>query len=756
MSNVRVNAEIQNTREVSATRIKDELYIFNGTYPLYYKGDGNLYLLPEHDTTYTEIVVAGHNTMMANFEENYYPNINDLSMNAVSVFNNSTANDSLFRVTDFKFSPKLPFERRSDFTRIENEQISFKAVFSIPEIYFGAAPEKKLFVEIFQRPALPGNVEGSYQEVGVARQRFKNVLTTPPTTIGAENTPLILTTAVKNNIAAIEYRVDIGNIDVGIRDILLLFTIRETVNDETVVLAQDRVEIRDLTISAIKIENYPINQTGLQTRGGFRLKAPWTANKVIEHYGQLIAWGSTSMPSTVFISNNFNLSYFPFLYTFTFETDENERINSITPYMNILVVQSDSKTWGIKGTNPVRFLDAFGEVPNPNAYTPFSINLSIGNIAPKSVRPVRNRLYFLSQEGLMELTSLFATDDRYNVRPLDRNIENIIPRDRKAVAIQFDNQYWINFPSTGETFRYYIDKEAWVKDTYNFKEFNGIYQFYNRNGKLHMVTQPMLIEEGNGNFTLYEAVVDESLATDLGVPISSKFLTSKLSQDYPFHWKRYQEMKLDFSIQNQYMPNRSPITLADSKISGFVGQNVETIFTGTFEPFHYYTVAYNTILDEDLEPINVNNNTLTAEVKNGMIRFQVLKNVPDEIVIRFPKGNLTIDEIEEFTVVDDTYDKGLLYDLRIMADNNTLIRDDFDSYAPVTKAIEIDAGSQFENLNFGFTKFGDVTTFVQTTKLYGNGYNINMYYRDESNIKWTLETIGITYKMRRTRSDKRG
>jgi len=89
-----------------------------------------------------------------------------------------------------------------------------------------------------------------------------------------------------------------------------------------------------------------------------------------------------------------------------------------------------------------------------------------------------------------------------------------------------------------------------------------------------------------------------------------------------------------------------------------------------------------------------------------------------------------------------------------MADNNTMIRDDFKSYVPIEKTI--DTGTSFSNITFGNTNFGDVTTFVQTTKLYGNGYDINVYYRDESNIKWTLETMGVTYKMRRTRSDRRG
>ena len=53
----------------------------------------------------------------------------------------------------------------------------------------------------------------------------------------------------------------------------------------------------------------------------------------------------------------------------------------------------------------------------------------------------------------------------------------------------------------------------------------------------------------------------------------------------------------------------------------------------------------------------------------------------------------------------------------------------------------------FEN-----SHLGKPVTFVHTNKLYGSGYDIEMHYKDQAKVKWTLETVGIAYKMRRTRS----
>lgn len=815
-------AEFQNERPVGAARIKDIMYIFNGSYPVYYTGDGELYMFPEYQPTFSEQVVAGPNTMMDDFEDYYYNRDFDLP-------NNQPGNT--LELLDFEFKPRIPYQikdpgdtdpqievrvaykynQNAEYLETFSQFLPHKYIETVPSLpdyesvdysYYAAnkyivyADNLEAFYKTndaetgwdFVFPTRGNGFETHYEIVARAYFRASSVAVSDEDWIEIDeenlNYPIISNKfpgneevriidgvkTVLNNFADINANqpipIKVGGISSGLRDIKIdLFLKRqhyatfpdnpEASRFRNVTRFSERlipfttIEFDEVEITSEKLENFPTENE--PTRGGFTLHAPWTCNQVIEHYGKLIAFGSEEQPETVFVSSVENFAYFPYNYTIDFNNDLKEGVNSMVPFMNILVVQSDSYTWGLKGSSPQIYIDDEGQDLNPNAYQVITINSSVGSIAPKSVRPVRNRLYFLSQEGIMELTSLFATDDRYNVKPLDRNIQNLIPQDKNATAIQFDNQYWIHFPSTKQTFRYYIDKQAWVKDSFDFADFNGIHRYFIRDGELNFITNPMVIESGNP--IIYQGVIDYSLATDFDQPITSQFLTSKMHQEYPFHWKRYKELKLDFSIQNEYMPNRAPLQLSsvDEEIDSGL---VEVTFSAPMIKNHAYTVAFNIEVPENANVVVNDFSSENISVKEGMIRFVLPNEVPNEIVITFPDDSYAIEDIQGFTVVDDTYDAGLLYDLRIMADNNTMIRDDFKNYAPVEKTI--DTGTKFSNITFGNTNFGDVTTFVQTTKLYGNGYDINVYYKDESNIKWTLETMGITYKMRRTRSDRRG
>ena len=139
------------------------------------------------------------------------------------------------------------------------------------------------------------------------------------------------------------------------------------------------------------------------------------------------------------------------------------------------------------------------------------------------------------------------------------------------------------------------------------------------------------------------------------------------------------------------------------------------------------------------------------------IVFQTTQDItPDQdIEIRFT----TPSDFEFNSVVlsDETYDKNLAFNIDIVSDNNSLIRgvDVADSYYDnKLKLVSDELGvmaNTFENI-FENSQFGKAYKFLHTSKLYGSGYDIEMYYEDSSKVKWTLETIGVTYKMRRTRS----
>lgn len=795
---------LQNSREINATRIKDVLYIFTGTYPVYYKGDGKLYMFPEYQPSFSEQVVAGHNTMISDFEEYYYGrNFKTLPANQIA---------SRPSVIDFEFQPKLPYQIKEDTEtdpQIEvrlsyNYRDAYAAGFSgfLPPTYKGvvdtfsnlpASPnvndfyyindEKRFYfyddpdwvrvstlnvangfgqyyeieTKVYFRPSSVGSSEADWIEVEDGNFET-DVFTNSNPTSRFEIVDGVYEDRKTGNINTTEpLKVTIDNISAGLRDIRVEFIVNRSGYESEYVdtfgqavrteqrfvtrkIYSEFVDFDEVDITLFKLENYPTDEE--PDRANFKLHAPWSCNNVIEHFGNLLAFGSLKNPETIFVTARENLFYLPANYTIDLNTDLKEPVNSVVPYMNILVAQSDSYTWGIKGSTPQRFFDEFGENQNPAAYQVFSINASVGSIAPKSVRPIRNRLYFLSQEGLMELTSLFATDDRYNVKPIDRNIINLIPQDKKAVGIQFDNQYWINFPSTGETFRYYIDKEAWVRDTVNFDDFNGIYRYYNKDGVLHFITNPMVIEDGN--FEIYEGVVDDSLATDFGQIIETEMLTSKMNQDYPFHWKRYKEYKLDFSIQNEYLP-RGVIEVNS------VDVGAELTFSAPFEKNHTYSVAFENDLD-NVQNLNVTN-VESFEAKNGLIYFTVGPNPPSEVTIVFDAFTFTTD----FTLTDETYDNNLEFDIAVTSNNNALIRgtyvaDNFYSEESPQTSNELGIMANTFEDTFGNSKLGKATTFVHTNKLYGSGYDIEMHYKDQAKVKWTLETVGVAYKMRRTRS----
>jgi hypothetical protein len=312
-----------------------------------------------------------------------------------------------------------------------------------------------------------------------------------------------------------------------------------------------------------RVEEIPVNDPA----------ALWTCNKVLNHYGKLMAYGSTIYPDRLFIGHPTFIHYFPFFFTRDFQSDDQKPILQITPFMNILVVQNETYSWGLKGIDAVLGAENF--------YTPFVISPIYGTIAPKSVRPIRNQLFFLSADGIVSLQSLYAIDDQYNVKHMDKNIQNIVPADPDAVAIQYDDQYWIHFPNTptGITLRYHVDLRAWMKDTYfeyngvdnNGKPqksetiFNGVHKYIRKDDGLILITNPMKfadkvsITEEATNYRILKLHVDYSMATDIGETPRTLFETSYLDQDHPFNEKRYMEQKMDFTIQNEYHLGKEPL-----------------------------------------------------------------------------------------------------------------------------------------------------------------------------------------------------
>jgi hypothetical protein len=66
--------------------------------------------------------------------------------------------------------------------------------------------------------------------------------------------------------------------------------------------------------------------------------------------------------------------------------------------------------------------------------------------------------------------------------------------------------------------------------------------------------------------------------------------------------------------------------------------------------------------------------------------------------------------------------------------------------------VEIALGTTFGEWEFNQDPLGEAINVVKTVKLSGKGYNIKTVFVDFTRSKWTLETLGIAYKLRKTRS----
>jgi hypothetical protein len=495
-------------------------------------------------------------------------------------------------------------------------------------------------------------------------------------------------------------------------------------------------------------------------------KAVWSCNRVIEHFGKLMVWGSQEMPNSVFYSFPDRPTYFPQNFYLNFGNDSEVPVEAVTPYMNVLVVQTADQTWGVRGNS--------GLITAPSPYTSFTINSTVGAIAWKSVRPVRNHLFFLSKQGVIALKSLYAADEQYNIEFMDRNIRNIVPQDTNAVGIQFDNQYWLNFPESGITLRWYIDKKAWVLDKYTaWFDFNGVHKWQIINGMLEFITYPSVFEDNEAlpdNVAFYKIGIDYSLPTDLGKNVVSKIETSFLNQNYPFHPKNYKEAKLDFTVQNEYNLSKDalaiyPWTSEDTEKAITVEGTDVTISSVSVDKNHRYRLTFDAYTPDGETPtpwdftdgtidIDGDSSSVTIEeTGEGYVQFLLPNDIDGSVTITFSFPNITIDtENDEIDFRDVTYDNELSFAVQVVSENNILNQDLYQGYDDPKIGIDINFKDRLGDWTFGLTDFGKKVTAVDTIKLSGRGYNSKIYFEDTSKSKWTLESIGITFKMKRARS----
>lgn len=802
---------IQSTRPVEGVRIDDKLYIATGTYPVYYKGDGNIYVFPQYEHSDLDIQNLGYNLNSVDLEADFStPAFTATSSHGTTLNGNTVVIDSI-AIKDSQISKRFPFVGETTPTEIKiaihlynnaslnrwggtgtdvtldsnlfdsqmtttelnswlgtpTAGVDLNTIYGkitedqTPEV-FGAPVFTNRRYRIVLKPIIyikpAGSLPSLYEEItSVGNIELNNDVHSN-----------LLNRLPNSSITLNNFVFKLKELAAGYWDFKIEFKLTQTgyfypseLSTETNLTTEyNKIRTKILDVKVVEFTNIWVTEeelTDYKEEPYDSLKIH-TCNRVIEHNGRLGFFGSTINPDYIFFSTISAKEYFPYRYSLQFTNDLKEGITAINRFMNILVVQSDSFTFGIKGDSPFPLTAAEGEI-----YRKIMINPTIGCIAPYSVKNVRNQLYFLSKEGIFTLRALYAEDNRYNVDPIDRNIYNIVPRDTNAVCAYFDDQYWLHFPTTGETLRYYVDKKAWVKDTYAaWNNFGGVFKYINESGKLRFITQLSQLE-ATEPVKIFDIEVDYALPTDLTKKITSKFTTSYLNQNQPFHPKNYKEAKFDFSIQNEYNIGKEPIVGTNFNEVQF-GSTKYFFFTANLTSRHFYQIT--------LAKNEVNAGTYTVRV-NGEIRktgtfldtdpvslswqpieFQIFDTdtMPCTIEVRSAGLNLGVTNESVAVLYDSTYDHSVTFNTLVLSEEGTLNVDPIDSYTSADVAIPIDLGTRTGNWTFGTSDFGNVIVAVKTVKLAGRGYNSKVSVIENSKSKWTLESLGITYKMKKARS----
>lgn len=153
-----------------------------------------------------------------------------------------------------------------------------------------------------------------------------------------------------------------------------------------------------------------------------------------------------------------------------------------------------------------------------------------------------------------------------------------------------------------------------------------------------------------------------------------------------------------------------------------------------------------------IDSVSVNGINLEFEVVDeNTVRFVLPNNIGDGLPFRL------IGHFENYELGADltnvTYDEDFSFKTWVIGEDKTLNIDNrVDSYEESLVEESISKGTKMGDWTFGVSDFGNKVTAVKTLKLAGKSYNAKLYLEDNSRTKWTLESLGLTYKMKRARS----
>ena len=254
-------------------------------------------------------------------------------------------------------------------------------------------------------------------------------------------------------------------------------------------------------------DDVPIDATTLQT-----------CNRILVHWDRLILYGDAVHQDIMYFSDLQNPAYFPVNNTLWFENPRKERITSVVPYRDNLVVFTPTSIQALYGTNPENFQRVI-------------LNTDVGCIADRAAQVVQNYVVFLSNEGITLLKTVGMSETRSNVELIDTKIKDLVEYDEDAVAYVRNNQYCIVFPRSRKQLRYYYEWGVWTQD---LSPSLDIRDAYVQDGKLYA-----LCSDGR-------LLTDSDDYQDEGVPYASKISTKLFNFGEPYAIKKTRELQIMF------------------------------------------------------------------------------------------------------------------------------------------------------------------------------------------------------------------
>lgn len=262
------------------------------------------------------------------------------------------------------------------------------------------------------------------------------------------------------------------------------------------------------------------------------------AKYIKRFFDRLVFAGIDGEPSKVLISGRvpnqekFDLSYGG--NYINIEPDAGDNITQIEVYRDRIIVFKERSIWQITLT--------FEAIGNFFVTTPVLqlITASTGCIAPRSVVPVENDIYFLSRRGVNSLgyESGFAIDAlRSNeisvkVRPFFKNLT--VPQKVGATATYYDFKYIISFPGLDRTMVFDRERLAWIGPWTT--DANMFETFYDENNAEHLLF-------GRDDSALVDEY-SESLQSDKGSAIQTVLRTRQ--EDFG-DWSQFKNIRNVFT-----------------------------------------------------------------------------------------------------------------------------------------------------------------------------------------------------------------